>query len=120
MIESKPSVKSKLNNKTIKVDVATKEKIAFLAKALNQKQSNFLTELIENLFAVGCSYPESANLSYMPCITSSYVYLQWAGKNRNLIFGKNQDLEKEIQEKLLNRKSPETAKSKKTKVKVVA
>lgn len=91
------------NQKTIKVDVETKQKIAFLAKALNQKQSMFLNELIDNLFTIGSSYP-NANISYMPCITSSYLYIQWSGKNRNLIFGKNKDLNSEI-EKLVA-KSP--------------
>jgi hypothetical protein len=115
MIESKPSVKFKPINKSIKVDLETHEKIKFLAKTLNLKQSMFINELIDQIFNIGCTY-ESANISYYPSIQSSYVMCQITGKNR-LISGKNRDLDDEIA-KLIDTasiaKSRQTAKKSKT------
>ncbi len=82
------SIKNKPSQKSVKVDAATYQKIKFLSSILNKKQSNFLSELIDNLFTVANSYYPSANVFYYPNLSASLVTIQWSG-NRSLIMGKN-------------------------------
>jgi hypothetical protein len=87
-VKNKLSVK--LNQKSIKVDAATYQKIKFCATILNQKQSNFLSELIDNVFSIANQYYPKANVWYYPSLSSSQLTIQWSGKS-NLIVGKNPD-----------------------------
>jgi hypothetical protein len=74
--------------KTIKYDVITQQKIKYLAEVLNKSQTTFLSELIDELFSVLGTFG-SANVSYFPSVSSSYVMIQFSGRNC-LINGKGQ------------------------------
>jgi hypothetical protein len=106
-VESKVNLKSKSKQKSVKVDVETYEKIKYISKTLGSKQARFLKELIDEVFSV-CGTFSTANVSYMPCISSSYLYVQFSGRNR-LICSKGNfsdsegeaELNKKIKEELV-------------------
>jgi hypothetical protein len=105
-------IKMNQNQKNIKVDVETHQKIKYLARTLNVKQNNFIKELIEQIFAVACTY-ETANVVYYPCISASYVTVQFSGKNR-LISGSNKSMDEDELEALIERKLVNNVSNKKS------
>ncbi len=82
------SIKNKPSQKSVKVDSATYQKIKFCASILNQKNSNFLSELMDNVFYIANQYYPKANVWYYPSLSSSQLTIQFSGKS-NLIVGKN-------------------------------
>ena len=112
-VKSKLNLKYKSNQKSVKMDTETQQKLKIIVKALNQKQSRFLKRLIDEIFNV-CGTYETANVSYYPSITGSYVMVQFTGRNR-LIIASN----KEFDTSVLEVKIP-TKLAKKRKERVVA
>jgi hypothetical protein len=87
-VESKLTIKNKSNQKSVKVDTTTYQKIKFISSILNQKQSNFLSEVIDNIFFIANQYYPKANVWYMPSISQGLLTVQFSGKS-SLIVGKN-------------------------------
>lgn len=80
-------MKSK-NQKTLKVLPKTHEQLKFISKGSGLTITEFLDELINEIFVIAASYPNNFNINYLPSISGSYVMVQCLGKGRVLLSGK--------------------------------
>ncbi len=70
---------------TLQIPRPTKEQIEFLAKTLGKSQTQFLKELIYQMYVLGVSY-KTANVSYDSRITTGELTVTFSGNSR-LIHG---------------------------------
>ena len=74
----------------VRVSKQTHKELKFLCALLNQRHAQFLSELIHNIYSIGCTFkPKSLNLEYEGSIIESSLNIYFSGRNR-LITGEVQ------------------------------